>query len=261
MSTTLTARRGRLGESVARPDGVPKVRGQFAFSSDLFAEGMLWGHILRSPHPAAVIRGIDTSAALLIPGVKAVLTSQDVPGRKTYGLDYPDQPVFAWDVVRFQGESIAAVAADHPETARRAAAAIVVDYEPTEPLTDPMRGDRRGADPPPRQRPLPPEDPKRRSRRHGRLSSSRGTTRPACRTRRPLGPESALAIPAEDGGIDLYVATQWLHVDQEQMAACLDMPLDKVQGAPGRGRGRFGACEDRACRCSFPSWRCAPSAR
>ena len=62
-----------------------------------------------------------------------MITSEDVPGLKTYGLDYPDQPVFAWDVVRYMGEPVAAVAADHPETARRAAAAIVVDYDPTEP--------------------------------------------------------------------------------------------------------------------------------
>ena len=137
MSIALDTRRGRLGESAARPDGVPKVRGQFAFSGDMFAESMLWGHMVRSPHPAATIRGIDVSQALAIPGVRAVITSDDVPGRKTYGLDYPDQPVFAWDVVRFMGEPVAAVAADHPETARRAAAAIVVDYVPTEPLTDP----------------------------------------------------------------------------------------------------------------------------
>ena len=130
MSTALGARRGRLGESAPRPDGVPKVRGEFAFSSDLYAEGMLWGHIVRSPHPAAAIRAIDVSGALRIPGVRAVLTSDDVPGRKTFGLDYPDQPVFAWDVVRYMGEPVAAVAADHPDTARRAAAAIIVDVDP-----------------------------------------------------------------------------------------------------------------------------------
>src|SRR5208283_7479 len=67
-----------------------------------------------------------------------VLTADDVPGRKTYGLDYPDQPVFAWDVVRYMGEPVAAVAADHPEKARRAAAAVVVEYVPTEPLVDPV---------------------------------------------------------------------------------------------------------------------------
>jgi xanthine dehydrogenase D subunit len=243
MSTTLTASRGRLGESVARPDGIPKVRGQFAFSSDLFAEGMLWGHILRSPHPAAVILRIDTSAALRIPGVKAVLTNEDVPGRKTYGLDYPDQPVFASDVVRYQGEAVAAVAADHPETARRAAAAIIVDYEPTEALTDPMAAIDA--------EPIHPLGNVlyRQKIRHGDPHATgavivEGYYETGMQDQAPLGPESGLAIPAEDGGVDLYVATQWLHIDQDQMAACLALPLDKVRVHLSGVGGAFGARED-----------------
>ena len=71
-----------------------------------------------------------------MPGVYAVLTADDVPGAKRYGLEFQDQPVLAMDVVRYQGEPVALVAADHPETARRAAARIVVDYEELEPVTD-----------------------------------------------------------------------------------------------------------------------------
>ena len=72
-----------------------------------------------------------------IPGVHAVLTHEDVPGRKTYGLEHHDQPVLAFAEVRYQGEPVAIVAADHPETARRAADRIEVDYEELEPLVDP----------------------------------------------------------------------------------------------------------------------------
>ena len=82
---------------------------------------MLWGSTLRSPHPRARIREIDIGPALRVPGVHAVLTHEDVPGRKTYGLEIQDQPVLAWEDVRYQGEAIAIVAADHPETARAAA--------------------------------------------------------------------------------------------------------------------------------------------
>ena len=117
-----------VGTSAPRPDGIPKVKGQFAYSSDLWGENMLWGATARSPHPHARIRGVDTSEARG-PGVHAILTHEDVPGRKTYGLELPDQPVLAWDRIRYQGEPVALVAADHPETARRAAAAIAVDYE------------------------------------------------------------------------------------------------------------------------------------
>jgi xanthine dehydrogenase D subunit len=243
MSTVTTRRPGRLGESVARPDGVPKVRGEFAFSSDLYAEGMLWGHIVRSPHPAAVIRGIDVSGALRIPGVRAVLTADEVPGRKTFGLDYPDQPVFAWEVVRYLGEPVAAVAADHPETARRAATAIVVDYAPTEPLTDPVAAI--DADP---IHPLGNVLYRQKVRRGDPDAVGavvvEGRYETGMQDQAQMGPESGLAIPAEDGGIDLYIATQWLHVDQEQMAACLALPLDKVRVHLAGVGGAFGARED-----------------
>jgi CO/xanthine dehydrogenase Mo-binding subunit len=66
--------RGGLGHSAARPDGVPKVSGSFAFSSDLFADGMVWGHVLRSPHPHARIRSVDIGPALAMAGVHTVLT-------------------------------------------------------------------------------------------------------------------------------------------------------------------------------------------
>jgi xanthine dehydrogenase D subunit len=243
MSTALGTRRNRLGESAARPDGVPKVRGQFAFSSDMFAEGMLWGHMVRSPHPAAMIRGIDVSQALAIPGVKAVVTSDDVPGRKTYGLDYPDQPVFAWDVVRFMGEPVAAVAADHPETARRAAAAIVVDYVPTEPLTDAEAA----AD-------AEPIHPLGNVLHRQRIRTGdpdavgdvvvEGRYETGMQDQAQMGTEAGLAIPGQDGGVDLYIATQWLHIDQEQMAACLALPLEKVRLHLAGVGGSFGARED-----------------
>src|SRR5690606_36374750 len=94
-----------------------------------------WGTTLRSPHPSARVRGIDIAAALAVPGVRAVLTHEDVPGRRVYGMEIADQPVLAADEVRYQGEPVAIVAADHPETARRAAARIEVDYAPLAPLT------------------------------------------------------------------------------------------------------------------------------
>ena len=131
-----STRRDVLGTSALRPDGAAKVQGRFEFSSDLHAENMLWGATLRSPHPYARIINIDLSAAYKITGVEAIITADDVPGKKTYGLISSDQPVFAQDFVRYVGEPIAAVAADHPETCRRALAAIKVEYEVLTPLTD-----------------------------------------------------------------------------------------------------------------------------
>src|SRR5918997_3557051 len=127
---------GKVGETTIRSDGVPKVRGEFDYSSDLWMDGMLWGITLRSPHPHARVWSIDTSEAEAMPGVHAVLTHEDVPGRKVYGMEIPDQPVLAWEKIRYQGEAVALVAADHPETARRALDRIRVDYEALEPVAD-----------------------------------------------------------------------------------------------------------------------------
>jgi len=127
---------GGVGESPLRPDGILKVTGEFAYGSDLWMDDMLWGVTLRSPHPHARILRVDITEALKTPGVFAVLTHDDVPGAKAYGLEHQDQPVLAIDVVRYQGEPVALVAADHPEVARQAAKKIVVDYEVLEPVVD-----------------------------------------------------------------------------------------------------------------------------
>ncbi|CAN5776652.1 xanthine dehydrogenase subunit D [soil metagenome] len=237
--------RGVVGESPPRHDGIPKVTGEFAYSSDLFAEGMLWGATLRSAHPRARLTGIDVSKALATPGVRTVVTHEDVPGRKTYGLEVPDQHVLAWEDIRYQGEPIAVVAADHPEAARRAAARITVGYELLEPLTDPERALGRDA---PR---LHPSGNVIRDLhvRHGDPSARapvvvRGDYEVGMQDQAFLGPESGLAIPAEDGGVDLFVATQWLHVDRDQVAACLGLEPDKVRITPAGVGGAFGARED-----------------
>src|ERR687889_2153979 len=138
-TTTTTAPPGRIGDSPLRPDGTLKVTGEFAYASDLWHDDMVWGVTLRSPHPHARIRRIDVAEALAVPGVSAVLTADDVPGENAYGLEHADQPVLAADVVRYEGEPVALVAADHPETARRAAARIRVDYEVLPAVTDAAR--------------------------------------------------------------------------------------------------------------------------
>jgi len=245
-SATRTELRGRLGDSIARPDGVPKAQGTFAFSGDLSADGFLWGATLRSPHPHARIVSIDVSAAWKISGVEAVITATDVPGQATYGLISHDQPVFAAEVVRFVGEPIAAVAADHPETCRRALAAIVVEYEVLAPLVDPERAiDGSHA-------PIHPDGNVIRHQRIVRGDQTidgpvivEGTYELGMQDQAFLGLEAALALPDSGGdGIELFVATQWLHEDQKQIAACLGFPVDKVRLTLGGVGGAFGARED-----------------
>jgi xanthine dehydrogenase D subunit len=237
--------RGAIGESSARPDGIPKVKGEFAYSSDLWAEGMLWGSTVRSPHPRARVRGIDAAAAAGMAGVHAVLTHEDVPGRKTYGLEIPDQPVLAWGDVRYEGEPVALVAADHPEIARRAAAKVAVAYEELEPLIDPEAAMRPDA---------PKLHPSGNVLRHIKIRHGpqdaradvvvTGVYETGMQDQAFLGPESGLAVPDGEGGIDLYVSTQWLHVDRDQLAASLDLPPEAVRITLAGVGGAFGARED-----------------
>ncbi|MBV8079047.1 MAG: molybdopterin-dependent oxidoreductase, partial [Actinobacteria bacterium] len=225
---TRPLRVGRIGESTVRVDGVPKVKGEFAYSSDLVAPGMLWGHTLRSPHAHARIRAIDISQAVAMAGVHAVLTHADVPGAKTYGLEFADQPVLAIDRVRYFGEPVAIVAAEHPEQARRAAERIRVDYEPLEPIVDMERATEHEElhhDHPARHH---YDDPRPNVLRHlvirhgdpdaqGEVTVS-GVYETGIQDQAFLGPESGLAVPDGEGGVDIYVATQWLHVDRAQVA-------------------------------------------
>ena len=245
-ATRTTTRRDILGASALRPDGSAKVSGKFEFSSDLHAEHMLWGATLRSPHPFARIVSIDLSAAYKISGVEAIITAEDVPGKKTYGLIASDQPVFANEIVRYVGEPIAAVAADHPETCRRALAAIKVEYEILTPITDAEIAML------PKTLKIHPDG---NLIRHQRIITGdqnlqgevivEGTYEMGMQDQAFLGLEAALAIPDTGGtGVEMFVATQWLHEDQKQISACLDLPLDKVRLTLGGVGGAFGARED-----------------
>ena len=236
---------GRVGESPRRPDGPSKVRGEFTYSSDLKVEGMLWGATVRSPHPYARIISIDASFALALPGVHAVLTHADVPGRNAYGLEIPDQPVLAIDVVRCWGEAVALVAADSPEHARRAVKLVRVEYEVLEPLTDPELALTDAA---------PRLHPDGNITRHVRIRHGdqqahadvvvTGQYEIGMQDQAPLGPESGLAIPDGEGGVDLHIATQWLHIDRAQLADCLGLPPEKVRLTLSGVGGAFGARED-----------------
>ena len=247
-TSTRAGVRDGVGTSAARPDGGLKVRGEFAFSSDLWMDGMLWGATLRSPHPHARITRIETARALAVPGVFAVLTHEDVPGTNAYGLEHRDQPVLAADRVRYQGEPVALVAADHPETARRALALVEVDYAELPAVTDAHAAVFGHTEP------LHPGNPDGNVVRHVRIRrGAADVTAPVVVTgdyevgmqdQAFLGPESGLAVPAADGGVDLFVATQWLHVDRGQIAPALGLDEEQVRITLAGVGGAFGARED-----------------
>jgi CO/xanthine dehydrogenase Mo-binding subunit len=243
---SVTTVREGVGASARRVDGEPKVRGAYAYGDDLVTEATAFGATVRSPHPSARIRSVDVTAARRSSGVLAVLVADDIPGQKTFGLEFCDQPVLARDLVRYEGEPVALVAAETPEQARAAAALVAVDYEPLAGVFDVEEA-------------LRPDAPQVHEfgnvLRHvhirrgdpDRVAADVSVERyyeTAVQDAAPLGPEGGLAVPAVDGGVDLYVATQWLHVDRQQIALCLDVLEEMVRITLAGVGGAFGSRED-----------------
>ncbi|MGE7435247.1 xanthine dehydrogenase family protein molybdopterin-binding subunit [Kitasatospora sp. NPDC001175] len=232
-----------LGSPALRTDALPKALGIYPYAADLWAEGLLWGAVLRSPHPHARIVAVDTAPALALPGVHAVVTAADLPpgpeGTPDGAPSGPvtaDRPILACGVVRHHGEPVAAVAADHPDTARLAAASIVVEYELLEAVSDPEQSFN-----------VPPLHPDGNLFRHIPLRTGdpeavgevvvEGLYQVGRQDPAPLGSEAGLAVPRPDGGVELHLSSTDPHGDRDRTAACLGIEPDRVRlvvtGVPG----------------------------
>ncbi len=142
-----TSAENRLGEHVRRIDVEGKVTGAGLYPDDIYMDGMIYGSALRSRYPRAVVKSIDTSDARALAGVRAVLTSADIPGRNKVGHIVKD-----WDtlipvggVTHYLGDAIALVAADTPELVERAKSLIKVEYEELAPICSPYDAMAEGA--------------------------------------------------------------------------------------------------------------------
>lgn len=120
-----------------RVEGDLKVTGRARYTSDHQLSGTLVAKYVTSPLPHARIVSSDVSRARKVPGVHAVLTGDDI-GRATFGRALFDWPVLAWDRVRFIGDRVVAVAAETPEAAEAAVAAVQVEYEELPAVFDPV---------------------------------------------------------------------------------------------------------------------------
>ncbi len=135
-----------VGTRPVRPDGVEKVTGKAVFGPDFTVAGMLQGAVLRSPHPHAKIRSIDTRKAAALEGVKAVVTGADFPsleslivkaGESSGDIIHLSRTCMAHEKVLYEGHAVAAVAATSTAIARQALDLIVVDYEVLPHVIDP----------------------------------------------------------------------------------------------------------------------------
>ncbi|RLD14738.1 MAG: xanthine dehydrogenase family protein molybdopterin-binding subunit [Caldiserica bacterium] len=127
-----------IGKKVPQVLSNEKVTGKLKYPSDIYLENMLWGAVVRSKYPHAVIKKIDATKAENFPGVVKVLTWKDIPGVNGFGIVVQDQPVLCKDKVRYVGDAVALIAAETRETLSKAKELVEVEYEVLPPVTDPF---------------------------------------------------------------------------------------------------------------------------
>ncbi|TYP79588.1 xanthine dehydrogenase subunit D [Paenibacillus methanolicus] len=231
-----------------RPDGPAKVTGALTYLTDMSMSGMLHGRVLRSSHPYARIKSIDTSEAEALEGVHAVLTWRDVPGLNGYGIAVQDQPVLCRDYVRYVGDAVATVAADTPELADYALSLIEVDYDALAPVDDPEAALADGA---PKLHP------------HGNVLHRAGYERgniadgfEGCahiveetyitprQMHAYMETEGGLFVPEPDGRLTVYAPTQHGLMDRLQLSRILDRPQASIRIVSSPIGGSFGGKDE-----------------
>jgi len=242
---------GRIGQSLDRYDGLACVMGDRPYVDDLRVPGMLEGAVRLSDHPRARVLSIDTSAAEAMAGVRTVVTAADIPGDRWVGLIENDWPVFVaeGELVHCLGSTLAAVAADTREIARRAADAITVEYEVLEPITEPREAMAEGASQVHASRPNHVRTSKvSRGDVDAALAASAHVISETFFSQRIehayLEPEACLARPQDDGGVTIHTQGQGVHDDQRQIASVLGLELDQVYVQLEANGGAFGGKED-----------------
>ncbi|MBI5252550.1 MAG: xanthine dehydrogenase family protein molybdopterin-binding subunit [Desulfomonile tiedjei] len=141
----LESRPLHIGASVPRLDAYEKVTGKEKYAADYYGENLVWAGVKRAGVPHAVLRGIDFSSAVKVPGIVRVLTHEDITGSNRQGVIRKDQPVLVNDKARHCGDAIALVLADNKESLKEALDLIVCDFEPLPGVFDSEQGLRNGA--------------------------------------------------------------------------------------------------------------------
>jgi CO/xanthine dehydrogenase Mo-binding subunit len=255
-----------VGTRPIRHDGLDKVTGRARFGADLSLPGMLYGKVLRSPHAHARIRRIDTSPALALEGVHAVITAADLPeisaGHGTAGetaVNYRDlsRNVLARDKVLYHGHPIAAVAATSARIAEEALRRIEIDYEVLPPVLDVETAMAPNA-------PLLHEDlftagvdprPEKPSNVAARLVVTRGDVeagfaeadeiverelRTATVHQGYIEPHAVVASTGEDGRSEVWCCTQGHFMVRALCAKVLDLPVSQIKVTASEIGGGFG---------------------
>ncbi|HVU12294.1 MAG TPA: molybdopterin cofactor-binding domain-containing protein [Phototrophicaceae bacterium] len=246
-----------VGHNEKIQDSIERVTGRAKYTDDYTFDGMLFARTLRSRYPHAKIISIDTSKAKALPGVRAVLTSKDVPGHNRHGLVHLDWPALADDKVRYMGDAVAIVAADSKAIADEALDLIDVEYEPLPVVADPVYAHQPDA-------PLVHDDweggnlLKHIKVRHGDIEQGfteadvivEHTYHTATTEHAFLEPECAIGVPAgydaDHAKLTIYVGSQIPYQDRSQIATCLNLPEEAIRVKGVLIGGGFGGKEDIA---------------
>jgi xanthine dehydrogenase molybdenum-binding subunit len=240
-----------ISQPLPRPDAVAKVTGRGIYADDLYVEGMLHARVLRSQYPHARLLRVDVSQAKALPGVAAVLTAADIPGRKDCGVHEVDWPVLCYDKVRYVGDAIALVVAESEEIAAAALGLIEVGYEPLPVVTGPKEA-------------AQPEAPILHEHHptgnfkatyyleHGDVEAGFAQSEVILEREYTtqfvehgfIEPEAGLAVPEATGRITVYCGGQIPFGDREQIAATLNVPENQIRVVNCLIGGGFGGKED-----------------
>jgi len=241
---------GGIGSSLTRVDAAEKALGRSQYVDDMHIEGMLYGAVLRAKYPRALLKSIDVSAASVYPGVETVLTAGDVPGDRYWGFISRDWPVLvaAGEETRYVGDAVALVAARSRKIAREALGLIAADYEVLEPV---IRTAFALSDDAPKIHPkgnllsttrISRGDAMEALAKSAWSIAGRYTTPPT--EHAFMEPESALAVPGEDGILTVYVGSQSVYEDRAGIVSILGLPPQKVRVVGRQVGGAFGGKED-----------------
>ncbi len=241
-----------VGKAVSRPDAVSKAIGNAKFTDDLHFEGMLFARVLRAGVPSAILRGLDISRAEALPGVVKILTAKDLQHEHFQGTYKKDWPILIGfgERVRYQGDAIAILAAETQAIADEALKLVHPEFELRPVVSCPQQAHQENAE---------------RLHDDGNLlkhihfnkgdlqvgfSESDAIIEHTFST--PfmehlfMEPECSIAVPQENGGLDLYVGSQIPFEDRLQVAEATGLPVEKVRIRGQKTGGAFGGKEDIA---------------
>ena len=232
-----------VGQRVSRLDIRAHLTGATRYIDDLSFPGMLHCKILRSAHAHARILSIDLSEAAKMPGVAATLRGDEVPVN-SFGSTYTDQPVLAFERVRYRGDGVVAVAAETEQQALEALTAVKVEYEPLPAVFDPLEA--MSTDAPKIHRNnnvyaskvIAKGDVEKGFEESDHIFERRYTTQMIEHV--PLEPFAAIALWEPDGQLHVYSSNGRITLGRADLARTLSLPMNRIRLTATIIGGNFG---------------------